>query len=66
VAWLMISGADFSTVLKIQQNNDFVKRQVSFPRTSPSRPIRLTRDWRKSLAAGRRAPVANRQSFQPR
>jgi len=62
----MISGADFSTVLKIQQNNDFVKRQVSFPRTSPSRPIRLTRHWRKSLAAGRRSPVANRQSFQPR
>jgi hypothetical protein len=25
----MISGADFSTVLKIQQNNDSVKPQVS-------------------------------------
>jgi hypothetical protein len=32
VAWLMISGsADFSTMLKIQQNNDSVKPQVSFP-----------------------------------
>jgi hypothetical protein len=30
VAWLMISGsADFSTMLKIQQNNDSVKPQVS-------------------------------------
>jgi hypothetical protein len=28
--WLMRSGAEFSTVLKIQQHNDFVKPQVRF------------------------------------
>jgi len=39
----MSAGADFSTVLKIQQNNDSVKRQVSFF-CSASRP-KVCADW---------------------
>jgi len=39
----MIAGADFSTVLKIQQHNDSVKPQVSFSVSGIQTKVRADR-----------------------